>query len=258
MFLLVRLLFFIFILDSFSNGYVCGRNGCIVRQLQFPRSSFILPKQCSNGVSSHLKLPKCVATSILESSSPQDYDDEVAPIALPTIVVDNSVDANELTVGRKLNGNITSVKSNGIFVNVTASGSEDDQKKMFLPRSLFTRGAYERLRMASKESPGNVKIDVEITEINVTSSALVGKYISPIECIESEEVNRILLESNTNGSMRVFNGTVVNVQGHGAVVEIEELGLDGFVPIPVSSKSKSSSAKGFQELPNERFSCQLK
>lgn len=136
----------------------------------------------------------------------------------PGATKSKKVDYKKFTVGQELTGKIVDVKNFGVFVNY--NGTVD----MLLPKSITSRGTYEKLKrlhlLGSTE-----EIKFEIVTVSVENKTISARYVSPSG--QREKVQFDALESYRG---KELNATVVSIHDFGLIVEPEDLLLEGLIP----------------------------
>jgi predicted RNA-binding protein with RPS1 domain len=150
--------------------------------------------------------------------------------AEPVAPKKSSVDVSSFSVGQEFDGKLVSAKNFGVFVDIGGGVNA------LLPRSLLSRGSYEKLKnLANAKSVDPIKI--ELTGVSTEDNTISAKYI-PANFKERADINSLEGKDLSSAS---YSGTVISAHDFGVFVELDEFGVEGLVP---ASKLPKGTDKG--------------
>eukprot|EP00981_Chlorochromonas_danica_P012188 scaffold4610_cov180-Ochromonas_danica.AAC.5 len=146
---------------------------------------------------------------------------ESAPVAPPKVSRSNqNFDFSVYSPGQEHEGTIMNVQPFGVFVRI--SNGPD----VLLPRSQLNKNSYERLKKLFEEKSTEL-IKFSLISVSPESKTLSGKLLTgpvkgraDLSALEGKEIEG-----------KLFTGSVVSVHDFGIFVLVDELGVQGLVPI---------------------------
>jgi predicted RNA-binding protein with RPS1 domain len=133
-------------------------------------------------------------------------------------------------VGQAFEGKVVSAKQFGVFVDI----GDDDGHNALIPRSVLTRGSYEKLKSMVQS---DTKVNVELIGINNENQTISAKYI-PANFNERVDISTM---EGLDLSSKFYEAVVVSAHDFGVFAELDAFGVEGLVP---ASKMPEPLPKG--------------
>jgi predicted RNA-binding protein with RPS1 domain len=153
----------------------------------------------------------------------------VAPVETTTPVTTGAggVDFSTYAPGQEYQAKLVAAKKFGVFADI------GNGQTVLLPRSVLGN-SYEKLRKMIDDK-SEEKVRVEIMSVSAANRTLSGKYVGNYKARpDLSSLNAKELET------KQFVATVVSAHDFGVFAEIDELGVEGLIPI---SKLPEGSSK---------------
>jgi ribosomal protein S1 len=145
------------------------------------------------------------------------------------------VDFSTYAVGQEYTGTLVGAKQFGVFVDIKTGTN------VLLPRSLLSRGNYEKLKQLS-DSKSKETVKIEIVGVSAENQTLSGKYI-PAGYKVRPDLSTL---SDKDVQSRFFNATVVSAHDFGVFAELDEFGVEGLIPVSKLPGNGGSVQKSFK------------
>lgn len=148
----------------------------------------------------------------------------------------SSVDFSQFAVGQEYEAKALAVKKFGVFVDIGKGVN------VLLPRSTLSNNAVTKLQKAVDEKLDE-KIKIELIGVSATNRTLSGKILGDQGAKRDRSKSATIskdLESKT------FNATVVSIHDFGVFAELDDMNVDGL--IPMSKLPYGTSKSNVKEL----------
>lgn len=139
------------------------------------------------------------------------------------------IDYTQYSAGQSYDATVLSAKAFGIFASIAGGPS------VLIPRSVVSKGAYEKLKAMSEKSSKDT-IRVELINVSAENQTISAKYAS--ENFVATDLNE--LSKNKDAMSKFYSATIVGVHNFGLFAEIDELGIEGLVPASKTPRTSES------------------
>ena len=159
-----------------------------------------------------------------------DAGDGAAAVAVEDTVAAAATGFDAFAVGQAFEGEVVSAKQFGVFVNI----GDNNGQHALIPRSVLTRGSYEKLKSMVKS---DTRVNVELIGINNENQTISAKYI-PANFNERTDISTL---DGLDLSSKFYEAVVVSAHDFGVFAELDAFGVEGLVP---ASKMPEPLPKG--------------